>query len=54
MNIINSSYTTISLEHYIFFIITLKDFSTNISISLALHIVFMSKNIIYKAFHLFK
>ena len=52
--IINSSYTTISPEYYIFFINTLKDFSTNISISLVLHIVFMSKNIIYKAFHLFK
>jgi len=33
---------------------TLKVFSTNISISLALHIVLMTKNIIYKAFLLFK
>ena len=44
-NIINPSYTTISLEHYIFFNIILKVFSTNIPISLALHIVLMSKNI---------
>jgi len=31
----NSSHGTISLAHYIFFIITLKVFSTYISISLA-------------------
>jgi len=34
IDIKNSSHGTISSAHYIFFIITLKVFSTNISISL--------------------